>query len=157
MPRFSAFETAVVVNDLDLPEYGVQTDHATKTTTCWIPSEAGKVCLDRDYDLHLTSFSPKEFKVKCKNVEAITINPNLRLAGCLKVDGKEGGSVWLTGMKGANVCVCEVVTSATTSRNIMFSSIELTGKWSAIQLSRLTLIAGRRRCVSECRTLERLG
>jgi hypothetical protein len=85
----------------------------------------------------MTSLSSKEFKVKCKNVHPITTNPtgNLRVAGFLKVDGKDSGSAWLTGIKGGSICVHEVLTSATTSRNIMFSSIELTGKWSAIHLN----------------------
>jgi hypothetical protein len=43
MPQFDIFDANVVVDNVALPEYDVATDTQTKTVTCWIPSEAGKV------------------------------------------------------------------------------------------------------------------
>lgn len=47
MLRFNGVEAAVVINDIELPQYQIEYDDANKTVTCWIPSEAGKVGLGR--------------------------------------------------------------------------------------------------------------
>lgn len=43
MLRFGIFEVCVLVEGAELPEYNVTTDEKSKTVTCWIPSEQGKV------------------------------------------------------------------------------------------------------------------
>ena len=44
MPKFDIFNASVVVDDVEQTEYDVVTDNEKKTVTCWIQSEAGKVC-----------------------------------------------------------------------------------------------------------------
>jgi hypothetical protein len=135
MPQFGIFETAVVVDDLELPEYCTKTDHDAKTVTCWIPSEAGKVRyyknLQTFYLLHSLLLC-KEFKVKCRTIEPVMVYPDMKIGGFVKVDGKKGGSTWIGEMGGETVYVSEVVTSATTYRRVMFSSIELTGEFISL-------------------------
>jgi hypothetical protein len=150
MPQFGIFEAAVVVDDLELPEYCIKTDHDTKTVTCWIPSEAGKVRyyknLQTFYLLHFL-LRCKEFKVKCRTIEPVMVYADMRVAGFVKVDGKHGGTTWIGKKGGETVYVSEVVTTATTYRTIMFSSIELTGEFICLTFNS-SFITCRRRCVS---------
>lgn len=43
MPNFGIFEVCISVEGTELPEYSVTIDEQSRTVTCWIPSEVGKV------------------------------------------------------------------------------------------------------------------
>lgn len=43
MPKFGIFEVCISVEGTELPEYSVTIDEQSRTVTCWIPSEVGKV------------------------------------------------------------------------------------------------------------------
>ena len=47
MLQHNKFSAWVTVDDKPLEEYDVQVDQGTKTVTCWITSEGGKVFRDR--------------------------------------------------------------------------------------------------------------
>lgn len=70
--------------------------------------------------------------MKFRTIEPIKVNhdANMALAGFVAVDGKhcEGSGRPIGEMTCEPVYVSGTLTSATTSRSFMFSSIELTGK-----------------------------
>lgn len=43
MPNLGIFEVCISVEGTELPEYNVTIDEQSRTVTCWIPSEVGKV------------------------------------------------------------------------------------------------------------------
>ena len=45
--KFLEFEAHINVDGEELSEYGIEYDEMTKTAICWVPSEAGKICLSR--------------------------------------------------------------------------------------------------------------
>jgi len=44
MVNFGPYHAWVTVDDEELPEFNTEVDEVAKRVTCWIPSEAGKVC-----------------------------------------------------------------------------------------------------------------
>ena len=66
--------------------------------------------------------------MKCRTTDPIIGQPDTKVVGCLMIDGKRGGSMWVGKRGGETVYLSTVITSPTTRRSIMFSSIELTGK-----------------------------
>ncbi|KAF9001566.1 hypothetical protein BDQ17DRAFT_1358436 [Cyathus striatus] len=94
-------------NDKILQEFGIETDLENKVVRCWIPSEAGK-----------------RFNICWKNVEHLGKD----ICGQVHVDGTPVGGRLIRAGK-ANTCIVtmdSVITSETSCRRFLFSSLQLT-------------------------------
>ncbi|KAH0584899.1 hypothetical protein H2248_008177 [Termitomyces sp. 'cryptogamus'] len=104
--KFLECEAHIIVDGEELPEYGIEYDGETKTAVCWVPSQAGK-------SFSITGIPPKQSDIDV----AIYFHTD---------GGFVGGNVFHKGRPWAPTSRSHVDTSATTSRPLMFASIELT-------------------------------
>ncbi|KAF8072186.1 hypothetical protein FPV67DRAFT_925272 [Lyophyllum atratum] len=102
--KFLGFEAYVTVDGVNLPEYDATTNEGSKTMSCWIPSEAGK-----PFAVNWRSEELRPFAT-CGWVHIDGISVGGRF-------GKEDG-----GLSSQN----DMQTSSTTTRPLLFASIELT-------------------------------
>lgn len=130
MLKFEIFEACVLVDGVELPEYNVTTDERSKTATCWIPSEQGKVSeiskLFRG-DIIFISYSMgalQAFSVKFRNTKPYP----KQLNGRLSTDGNRIFSKRMENSTCKATMVSKASVNATTYREMVFSSIELTGR-----------------------------
>ncbi|KAG5340376.1 hypothetical protein C0989_001970 [Termitomyces sp. Mn162] len=116
--KFLECEAHIIADGEELPEYGIEYDGETKTAVCWVPSQAGKVSLLYDILVPLFSFSITGIPPKQSDIDvAIYFHTD---------GGFVGGNVFHKGRPWAPTSRSHVDTSATTSRPLMFASIELT-------------------------------
>ncbi|KAG6902266.1 hypothetical protein C0995_002417 [Termitomyces sp. Mi166 len=104
--KFLNFEAHVVVDGERLPEYSVEYDEKTRTAVCWVPSQAGK------------PFSVTGLPLGRSDINAVV---NVYADGAFV-----GGKAYKKGQSWTSMTRSHASTSATTSRPLMFASIDLT-------------------------------
>lgn len=125
MPTFKEFSAWIEHSDgKKLPEYAVETKE--EEVSCWIPSEAGKVCLRRRRMEHIDSRqhrSVQEFLICWKDTVSTTDT-----RGSVFVDGVRcRGMLSSAGSTATTISCSGIRTSSTTTRAFQFSTLELTG------------------------------
>ncbi|TFK36691.1 hypothetical protein BDQ12DRAFT_237472 [Crucibulum laeve] len=104
MPEGNGFEAWITVNDAKLSEYSVEVGQNGKLVTCWIPSEAGQ-----------------HFSVQWRSILG-----KVDTAGNVRVDGLRVGGKIIMRNRPIITKKSGIITSPTTSRPFMFSSLETT-------------------------------
>ena len=109
MVTFRGISASVEVGGIDLPHYQPEFDEATKSATCWIPSEAGK-----------------EFTIRWEAEEHVC--PRGNFSADVYLDGDSEAKIGIADECGRGATVPGMVVSDTEVRAFMFGDIHTTGK-----------------------------
>lgn len=130
--QIKGFHAWVLVDGIELNQYGVETSSEGDKVTCWIPSEAGKA---RWLSHILTNVgSPcvfiQKFTVKWRDSSR---HREVTTAGYVYLDGIKCGGRFIKKSTESRIDIAErssAATSLNTERPYVFSPIEFTGTYS---------------------------
>lgn len=126
--QLKGFQACILVNDVELNQYGIETSPDGNEVSCWVPSEAGKVCFRSIHDRHMVAYdiAHQKFTVRWQD----TGSRDVATAGYVYLDGISCGARCIESNGNSDNDTAEqwsARTSATTAKPFMFSSIEYTG------------------------------
>ncbi|KAG6818650.1 hypothetical protein H0H93_003171 [Arthromyces matolae] len=121
-------EVVIKVDQVALPEFGIQYDETKKQAMCWIPSEAGKVGLKSPMSSATSSdlesdflSSSKPFAISCQ-----ALRPHaFAITTAMSVDGTRITGIIIKPSSCRRHTRNAAITSATTSRALLFSTVQL--------------------------------
>ncbi|KAJ7680831.1 hypothetical protein DFH06DRAFT_1315564 [Mycena polygramma] len=119
MPQFEKFNAWITIDGEPAEEYDVETSEDQKTVTCWIASQLGKLIF-KPTDSYLQKFS-----VHC-TVPSLPSD----VAGYVTMDGTDCGSSVLRAGFHDHLLLMRGLNDGTVLKPFMFSSLQLTGKFS---------------------------